>query len=205
MSRRAVPEANTEALQREGLPVSRPAAFLDRDGVLNLDQGYVHRIEDFHWLPGATQALSLLQQAGLARVVVTNQSGIARGLYTLADLERLHEHMRRDLARQGLTLDGIHACPHHPDGVVAEYRLACDCRKPRPGLIERAAREHSLDLPASCLFGDKASDIEAGRRAGVGRCWLIGSAPAARACGADGASAGLLEAVRSWLGARSGA
>jgi D-glycero-D-manno-heptose 1,7-bisphosphate phosphatase len=215
--------------------MSRPAAFIDRDGVLNEDEGYVYLIEDFRWLPGAKQALSLLQQAGVARVVITNQSGIARGLYTEADLERLHEHLRLDLAREGLALDGIHACPHHPDGVVARYRLDCDCRKPRPGLIEQAVREHRLDLAASCLFGDKASDIEAGRRAGVGRCWVIasdatargdsaasacggnaasalggGAVPAhdpiaalARRCGADGASASLLEAVQVWLTSRS--
>ncbi len=179
--------------------MSRRAAFIDRDGVLNHDHGYVHRAQDFQWLPGATQALALLQEARVARVVVTNQSGIARGLYTLADLEILHAHMRGELAREGVALDGIYACPHHPDGVVAEFRCDCDCRKPEPGLIEQAVREHDLDLAASCLFGDKASDIEAGRRAGVGRCWLIGNAAAARRCGADGASESLLEAVRLWL------
>ena len=186
-------------------PQALPAAFIDRDGVLNEDAGYVHRAQDFHWRPGAIEALSLLQQAGLARVVITNQSGIARGLYSWADLEHLHAHMRSELAREGLTLDGIYACPHHPEGVVPAYRLDCDCRKPKPGLIERAARDLALDLPASCLFGDKGSDIEAGRRAGVGRCWLIGSAASARDCGADGASENLLDGVRSWLASRSAA
>ena len=185
--------------------MTRAAAFIDRDGVLNQDHGYVYRAQDFDWLPGAQQALAALQQAGLARVVVTNQAGIARGLYTPADVQRLHEHVRAELSGLGVTLDGIYACPHHPDGVIAEYRLDCSCRKPKPGMIEQAAREHALDLAASCLFGDKASDIEAGRRAGVGRCWLIGSAGAARSCGADGASASLLEAVQLWLAARGSA
>jgi len=185
--------------------MTRAAAFIDRDGVLNQDHGYVHRVQDFEWLPGARQALAALQQAGLARVVVTNQAGIARGFYTLADVERLHQHVRAELSGLGVTLDAIYACPHHPDGVVAEYRLDCICRKPKPGMIEQAAREHALDLSTSCLFGDKASDIEAGRRAGVGRCWLIGSAAAARNCGADGASTSLLEAVQLWLAARGSA
>lgn len=149
------------------------AAFIDRDGVLNVDRGYVHRVQDFEWLPGAIQALALLQQAGYALVVVTNQSGVARGLYTLADVERLHAHLRADLQAHSVQLTGVYACPHHPEGVVPEFRIDCACRKPQPGLIEAAAREHGLDLRASLLFGDKTSDTEAGRRAGVGRSWLI--------------------------------
>ena len=175
----------------------QPAAFIDRDGVLNVDHGYVFRVQDFAWLPGAIDALALLQRAGYALVVVTNQSGVARGLYTMADVERLHAHLLADLRAHGVELTGLYACPHHPEGTVPEYRLDCACRKPMPGMIEQAAREHGLDLAASCLFGDKASDIEAGRRAGVGRCWLIGTAGAGRACGADGAAASLIDAVQS--------
>lgn len=151
----------------------RRAAFLDRDGVLNEDHGYVYRNEDFQWLPGAVAAMQRLQRAGFALVVITNQSGIARGLYTLDDLELLHGHMRALLEPQGVTLTGVYACPHHPEAVLPQYRLACDCRKPQPGMLLRAALEHGLDLAASSLFGDKASDIEAGRRAGVGRTWLV--------------------------------
>ena len=151
----------------------RRAAFIDRDGVLNEDLGYVHRWQDFHWLPGAIDALAQLQRTGHALVVVTNQSGVARGLYTLADVERLHTQLRSELQAHGVQLAGLYACPHHPQAVLPEYRLHCACRKPMPGLIQQAARELALDLPASCLFGDKASDIEAGRRAGVGRSWLV--------------------------------
>jgi len=179
----------------------RHAAFIDRDGVLNVDHGYVFRREDFEWLPGAVEGLARLQTAGYALVVVTNQSGIARGLYSEADLERLHCFVEDDLQRQGVRLTGIYACPHHPQAKQATYRLACECRKPRPGLILRAAADHALDLDASCLFGDKPSDIEAGRLAGVGRCWLVGSADVAVACGADGHSASLAEAVAEQLGA----
>ncbi len=151
----------------------RPAAFIDRDGVLNEDHGYVYRVEDFHWLPDAVRALQKLQQAGYALVVVTNQSGIARGLYTPADVDTLHAHMRAQLQQHGVTLAGVYACPHHPDAVLPAYRRACDCRKPQPGMILQAARELGLDVAASCLFGDKPSDIEAGRSAGVGRSWLV--------------------------------
>ncbi len=181
----------------------RSAAFIDRDGVLNADLGYVVQLPDFQWLPGAIDALAHLQAAGYALVVVTNQSGVARGLYTLADVERLHAHLRTDLQAHGVQLTAIYACPHHPDGVVPEYRVHCACRKPMPGMIEQAAREHGLDLTASCLFGDKASDIEAGRRAGVSRCWLIGKTTDASACGADGAAASLADAVQAFTKPRA--
>ena len=178
---------------------ARRAAFIDRDGVLNVDHGYVYRREDFEWLPGAVDALARLQDAGYALVVVTNQSGIARGLYTESDLETLHSFIANDLRERGVHLTGIYSCPHHPQAALGAYRLDCECRKPKPGLILRAAREHGLDLDWSCLFGDKASDIEAGRSAGVGRCWLIGSAQAAQAAAADGRGASLDEAVTAQL------
>ena len=178
--------------------MTQRAAFIDRDGVLNEDHGYVFRAEDFHWLPGAIAALARLQQAGYALVVVTNQSGIARGFYSEADLARLNAHMQAELQAQGVALAGIYACPHHPQGSVVAYRRICDCRKPSPGLILQAAHALSLDLAASCLFGDKASDIEAGRRAGVGHCVAIGSVAGA---GADACHASLQAAVDNLLGA----
>ncbi len=176
----------------------RRAAFVDRDGVLNQDLGYVGRVEDFHWLPGAIEALRRLQYAGYALVVITNQSGIARGYYTEADFQRLSDHMRADLGAHGITLDAIEYCPHLPDAPVAAYRRECDCRKPAPGMILRAAKTLGVDLAASCLFGDKPLDIAAGRAAGVGRCWLIGGDAAA--CGADGAATNLERAVDALLG-----
>ncbi len=179
----------------------RRAAFIDRDGVLNEDLGYVFRHADFHWLPGARDALAQLQQAGFALVVVTNQSGVGRGLYTMADVETLHVQVRADLQARGVQLAGIYACPHHPEAAQPGYRLACACRKPQPGMILQAALEHGLELGASWLFGDKGSDIQAGRRAGVGCCWFIGDTAAGRASGADGASASLIEAVRAMPGA----
>ncbi len=152
---------------------ARRAAFLDRDGVINIDGGYVHRWEDFVFVPGAVDAMRRLHDAGFALVVVTNQSGIARGYYDEAALERLHQALHDSLGGQGVPLAAIEYCPHLPDAAVARYALACDCRKPQPGMILRAAARLGLDLPASVMFGDKVSDLRAARAAGVGRYALL--------------------------------
>ena len=151
------------------------AAFLDRDGVINRDQAYVHRWEDFEFIPGAIEGMRRLQQAGYALVVVTNQSGLARGYYTDTQYQALSHAMRQELARQGVELAGIYHCPHHPAGSVAPLAVVCDCRKPAPGLLLRAAQELQLSLADSLLIGDKPSDIEAARAAGVGRAYLVDS------------------------------
>ncbi|HEY4080980.1 MAG TPA: D-glycero-beta-D-manno-heptose 1,7-bisphosphate 7-phosphatase [Burkholderiaceae bacterium] len=151
----------------------RPAAFLDRDGVINIDHGYVSRWEEFEFVPGAVDAMRRLGEAGYALVVVTNQSGVARGYFDEAAVERLHEALRAHLAEQGVTLAAIEYCPHLPDATVARYARECDCRKPAPGMLLRAAETLGLDMSASLMFGDKPSDIEAAQAAGVGRpVWL---------------------------------
>lgn len=157
----------------------RPAAFLDRDGVLNQDLGYVHQVADFHWMPGAVQALRRLQDAGFALVVVTNQSGVARGMYTLADVDTLHAHMQRELAAAGVTLTAIYRCPHLPDAQQPEYRLNSNCRKPGPGMLLQALQEHGLDATRSVMVGDRDSDVQAGLAAGVARCIQVGPGQAA--------------------------
>lgn len=153
--------------------MSRKAAFIDRDGVLNEERAFVHRIEDFAFLPGAVEALRLLKSAGYLLVVITNQSGIARGLYSESDYLALTGHMREQLASAGVTLDAIEYCPHLPDARVARYRVECECRKPKPGMLTRAIRALDIEVGASFLVGDRLSDMEAGRAAGIGRCFLV--------------------------------
>jgi D-glycero-D-manno-heptose 1,7-bisphosphate phosphatase len=151
------------------------AAFLDRDGVVNEDRAYVHRIGDFRFIPGAVDALRMLRDAGFLLVVITNQSGIARGLYTDADYQALETYMREQLADAGVTLDSVQYCPHLPDAPIEKYRRDCDCRKPNAGMIRNAAAQLNIDTSQSILIGDRSSDLDAGRTAGVGRCFLVRS------------------------------
>lgn len=144
-------------------PPLRPAVFLDRDGTLNVDHGYIHRVSDWEWIPGAREALARLFKGGFALVVVSNQAGVARGLYTVSDVERLHDWVGRQLAEKGVGVDRFYFCPHHPRFTSA----ACECRKPQPGMLLTAARELGLDLSRSFLVGDKAIDVQAARSAGV--------------------------------------
>ena len=183
--------------------MSRRAAFIDRDGVLNEERAFVHRIEDFVFLPGAIEALRALEHAGYRRVVVTNQSGIARGLYTEADYQRLTDQVRERLRGEGVTLDAIEYCPHLADAPLAQYRRACECRKPAPGMLLKAIRALDLDPAGSFLVGDRLTDVQAGRAAGIGRCFLVrtGYALSGEAIGAaDGVYADLLACVRDVLG-----
>jgi D-glycero-D-manno-heptose 1,7-bisphosphate phosphatase len=185
----------------------RRAAFIDRDGVINIDHGYVFRREDFQFVPGVLAACAQLRRLGYALVVVTNQSGIGRGLYSEADYQRLTEWMRSEFAKAGAPLAGVYHCPHHPQAALPEYRLACGCRKPAPGMLLAAAQDLALDLAQSVLFGDKDSDIEAAAAAGVRRRVLLGTdglrlPPADLAPQASARFASLADAVRGpWLDA----
>jgi D-glycero-D-manno-heptose 1,7-bisphosphate phosphatase len=153
----------------------RRAAFLDRDGVINLDRGYVYRREDFEFVPGALDGARRLHAMGFLLVVATNQSGIGRGFYGEADFEALSAWMRDEFKAAGAPLAGVYHCPHHPTDAIGEYRRACDCRKPGPGMLLAAARDLGIDLAASAMFGDKASDLEAARAAGVPLRILLGT------------------------------
>ena len=153
--------------------MSRRAAFIDRDGVLNEERAFVHRIEDFAFVPGAIAAVQALQGAGYRLVVITNQSGIARGFYAEADYLTLTADMRERLHTAGVSLDAVEYCPHLADAPVERYRLDCDCRKPRPGMLTRAIRALDIDPKTSFIVGDRLSDIDAGRAAGLGRCFLV--------------------------------
>jgi D-glycero-D-manno-heptose 1,7-bisphosphate phosphatase len=142
------------------------AIFLDRDGTLVHARHYPTRPADLRLYAGIGPELRLLQYAGFRIIVVTNQSGLARGYFGAADLGRMHEHLARELNRIDVRLDGVYHCPHHPAGVIPALAIECECRKPRPGMLLRAAAEHGLDLGRSWLVGDILDDIEAGKRAG---------------------------------------
>jgi D-glycero-D-manno-heptose 1,7-bisphosphate phosphatase len=143
------------------------ALFLDRDGVINVEKHYLHKIEEFEFTPGIIEVMRQYQQDGYALVIVTNQSGIGRGYYTEEDFWKLTEWMKQKLEEWGIVLAGVYFSPYHPEKAIGEYRRESECRKPGPGMLLKAAKELELDLTASVMFGDKESDVEAGRRAGV--------------------------------------
>jgi len=154
-------EPMTDHPERAG--VRRPAAFLDRDGVLNVDHGYTHRPEQLEWIDGAPEAVRLLNEAGYFVFVVTNQSGIARGYYDEETVKSFHAHMQKDLASRGARVDAFYYCPHHPEGTIKALAVQCRCRKPGIGMLEQAASEHSVDRESSFLIGDKDEDMAAAR------------------------------------------
>ena len=146
----------------------RPAAFLDRDGVLNVDHGYTHRPGDLDWIPGARNAILKLNAAGYYVFVITNQAGVARGYYGEAQVAAFHAHMQDELAKIGAHIDAFYYCPFHEDAVIEGYRVVDHPdRKPNPGMILRAMREWPIDRARSFLIGDGESDVEAARRAGL--------------------------------------
>lgn len=145
----------------------RPAVFVDRDGTLIEERGYLDRLDLVALIPGAAEAIRLLRQSGFAVVVVTNQAGVARGRFGEPFVEETHRFLQAELSALGAPLDGFYYCPHHPEGVVPGYRQACRCRKPEPGLVERAARDLDLDVPRSFVVGDKWLDVELAARAGA--------------------------------------
>ncbi len=137
------------------------AIFLDRDGTLNIDYGYVHEIDNFKFIDGAIDALRELKKMGYMLVLVTNQSGIARGYFSEEQFLQLTEWMDWSLAEQDVDLDGIYYCPHHPEG-KGEYKEDCDCRKPKPGMLLQAIKELKIDPTQSIMVGDKVEDLKAG-------------------------------------------
>ena len=145
----------------------QPAVFLDRDGTMVHDVGYLSRLEDLHWFPWTIDAIRLLNRAGFLVCVTTNQGGIGLGFYTEALVHRVHERMSGTLAASGARVDAWFHCPHHPAAKTAELRVACDCRKPAPGMIQQATRQFDIDLPQSFVIGDKIADVGLGRAVGA--------------------------------------
>ncbi len=145
----------------------RPAIFFDRDGTLNEEVGYAGRAEDFHIFPAAAPAVRRVNQAGWAAVVITNQAGVARGLFPESAVAALHALLGERLAAAGARLDAFYYCPHHPEGAVAAYARVCDCRKPQPGMLRQAAHDLDLDLAASWVIGDRRMDVAVARAVGA--------------------------------------
>jgi len=151
----------------------KPAVFLDRDGVINKDNGYVSEIDDFEFLEGAIEACIALKKKGYLLVLVTNQSGIARGYFSEEQFHTLTEWMDWSMADRGVDLDGIYYCPHHNEAGIGEFKIDCECRKPKPGMLNNAIEDLNIDVENSILVGDKVSDIKAGIAAGVKNNYLV--------------------------------
>lgn len=145
----------------------QPCVFFDRDGVLNVDTGYVHRSQDFQWIPGAIEAIKWCHDRGYLTIVVTNQAGIARGFYDEAAFADLMDWVQGELAKHGARLDAVYHCPHHPTAGTGPLTRTCACRKPAGGLIHRAITEWNIDPARSLMIGDKPSDLAAAASCGV--------------------------------------
>ena len=148
------------------------AIFLDRDGTVNRNTGYLIDFEDFELLPGVETALRIFQELDYRLFIVSNQSGVARGYFTFAAVEELHRKIAADLAARGIVIDEIRFCPHHPQGTVAQYTQVCECRKPLPGMLRTLALKYSLDLGGSIMAGDNEIDALAGINAGSAGVWI---------------------------------
>ena len=144
--------------------MAKPAIFIDRDGTLNVEKNYLHKWEEWEWIHGAVEAIKRFNTAGYLVIVTSNQAGVARGLYSEGDIDALHRQADADLQRQGGHINAYYYCPHHPEhGDVRD----CECRKPAPGMLLKAALAHNIDLLHSYIIGDKISDVEAGLNCGV--------------------------------------
>lgn len=154
------------------------AVFLDRDGTINVEKKYLYKIEDFEYLEGVKDALRMLESAGYLLIVVTNQSGIARGYYTENDYRKLEKWMMEDLEKDGIHITASYYCPHYPEAKIEKYRKNCSCRKPELGLYKKAVLEHDIDLDRSAAIGDKIRDLAicASNTAGKIQGYLIYSA-----------------------------
>jgi D-glycero-D-manno-heptose 1,7-bisphosphate phosphatase len=148
----------------------RKVLFLDRDGVINVDKGYVYKIEDIEFIDGIFDLCKTYQDKGYEIIIITNQAGIARGYYTEEDFIKLMDWMKKKFEKRGINILDVFYCPHHPD-----FTGECSCRKPKPGMILEAAKKYNIDLKSSVLIGDKISDIEAGKRAGISKLYLLNS------------------------------
>ena len=153
----------------------KKALFLDRDGIINIDFGYVHQIKDFEFIDGIFDVCRYAQDMGYELIIITNQAGIARGYYKVEDFEKLTTWMKAEFKKQEVDIKGVYYCPHHPEKGDNEYVITCNCRKPAPGMILSAAKEHSINLAQSAFIGDKVSDMQAAENAGIHNKILVSS------------------------------
>lgn len=151
----------------------KPAVFMDRDGTISEEVGYVNHVSRYRVFPYAAEAVRALNEAGWLAVLVTNQAGVARGYFAEELIGRVHGVLEEELKKGGARLDAIYYCPHHPSVGEPPYRFDCDCRKPRPGLIRRAAEDLGIDLARSWMVGDRYSDTELARNAGVRAAFVL--------------------------------
>lgn len=147
--------------------MKKPAVFIDRDGTINEQRGFINHLSRFALLPGVAEAVKLLNKNRFFAIIVTNQSGVARGYYPVALVHEVHELMNKSLEREGATIDGIFYCPHHPRGIVPEFTADCDCRKPKTGLVNQALKAFDIDMSNSYVVGDRYVDIELAVRVNV--------------------------------------
>ena len=179
------------------------AAFLDRDGTIIQHVELMREVGQMRILPGAAEAIRILNQGGVRIIVVTNQPVVARGICTEDEVELIHEELKRRLLKKGARIDAIYYCPHHPNATLEQYRVKCPCRKPEAGMILRASKEQNVDLDRSVMIGDTTQDIMAGSKAGT-RTILVrtghgGRDPWQYDCAPDWTARNLLEAARIWL------
>lgn len=172
-------DLETGLVQKKNLSQKQKAVFLDRDGTINRYVGFLRKLEEFQLIEGAAEAIRLINRSGYLAIVVTNQPVIARGEVTWAGLEEIHSKMETLLGREGAYLDDIFICPHHPDrgfpGEVEQYKIDCECRKPKPGLLLQAAEKYNIDLKKSWIIGDQPQDVQAGQLVGCQSILLSGT------------------------------
>ena len=151
------------------------AIFLDRDGTINVDNHHVFRIDEFEFVEKAAESIRIFKALGFKVIVVTNQAGVAKGLYSELDVLKLHLYINKVLSENDAKIDAFYYCPHHPHGVIKQYSVDCNCRKPNPGMILKALSEHNIDGNKSILIGDNETDILAGKKAKIGLNYLVRS------------------------------
>lgn len=151
------------------------AVFLDRDGTINIEKNYLFKVEDFVFIEGTIEAVKIFRDLGYKIIVITNQAGIARGYYSERDVKKLHNYVDSKLKKKGVNIDAYYYCPHHPEGIVKDYAVTCQCRKPKTAMIQKAVDEWNINLNESIIVGDKETDIQTGKNAGIKRTILVRS------------------------------